>query len=106
MIDGPGSSRKASSQSLPLTSVLSNPDRRKKSSTAKSEGSNNSRKVSFINELSGKSVAQPNPQFESQLAKELEIVKEAGELGEFLQSSPEELSTNSNTSCNIENNPS
>ena len=104
MIDGPGSSRKASSQSLPLTSVLSNPDRRKKSSTAKSEGSNNSRKVSFINELSGKSVAQPNPQFESQLAKELEIVKEAGELGEFLQSSPE--STNSNTSCNIENNPS
>jgi len=104
LIDGPGSSRKASSQSLPLTSVLSNPDRRKKSSTAKSEGSNNSRKVSFINELSGKSVAQPNPQFESQLAKELEIVKEAGELGEFLQSSPE--STNSNTSCNIENNPS
>lgn len=88
LIDGPGSChRKASSQSLPLTSVLANPDRKKSSS--KSEGSNNSRKVSFINELSGKS-ATPNPQFESQLVKELEIVKEAGELGEFLQQNPEE----------------
>jgi len=88
LIDGPGSyHRKASSQSLPLTSVLANPDRKKSSS--KSEGSNNSRKVSFINELSGKS-ATPNPQFESQLVKELEIVKEAGELGEFLQQNPEE----------------
>jgi len=84
LIDGPGSSRKASSQSLPLASVLSNSDRKKSSS--KSEGSNPSRKVSFIDELTGMS-AQPNPQFESQLAKQLEIVKEAGEMGEFLQPS-------------------
>lgn len=84
LIDGPGSSRKASSQSLPLASVLSNPDRKKSSS--KSEGSNPSRKISFIDELTGMS-AQPNPQFESQLAKQLEIVKEAGEMGEFLQPS-------------------
>lgn len=84
LIDGPGSSRKASSQSLPLASVLSNSDRKKSSS--KSEGSNPSRKISFIDELTGMS-AQPNPQFESQLAKQLEIVKEAGEMGEFLQPS-------------------
>ena len=42
--------------------------------------------ISFLDELTGMS-AQPNPQFESQLAKQLEIVKEAGEMGEFLQPS-------------------
>ena len=41
--------------------------------------------IYFLDELTGMS-AQPNPQFESQLAKQLEIVKEAGEMGEFLQS--------------------
>ena len=60
-----------------------NPENRKKSSS-KSEGTNNSRKVSFIDELTGIS-AQPNPQLVNQLAQQLEIVKEAGEMGEFLQ---------------------
>ena len=60
-----------------------NPENRKKSSS-KSEGTNNSRKVSFIDELTGIS-AQPNPQLANQLAQQLEIVKEAGEMGEFLQ---------------------
>lgn len=99
LIDGPGSSssfssnRKASSQSLPLTSVLSNPDRKKSSS--KSEGTNNSRKVSFIDELTGIS-AQPNPQLANQLAQQLEIVKEAGEMGEFLQQQQPSTTTTSN----------
>jgi hypothetical protein len=97
LIDGPASSssnRKASSQSLPLTSVLSNPMDRKKSSS-KSEGSNNSRKVSFIDSLTGIS-AQPNPQLANQLAQQLEIVKEAGEMGEFLQQQPSTTTTTSN----------
>jgi len=100
LIDGPGSSssnRKASSQSLPLTSVLSNPIIDRKKSSSKSEGSNNSRKVSFIDSITGIS-AQPNPQLANQLAQQLEIVKEAGEMGEFLQQQqqPSTTTTTSN----------
>ena len=68
-----------------------NPENRKKSSS-KSEGTNNSRKVSFIDELTGIS-AQPNPQLVNQLAQQLEIVKEAGEMGEFLQQQKQHPST-------------
>ena len=73
-----------------------NPENRKKSSS-KSEGSNNSRKVSFIDELTGIS-AQPNPQLANQLAQQLEIVKEAGEMGEFLQ---QPSATTSTTTSNF-----
>ena len=87
----------ASSQSLPLTSVLSNPIIDRKKSSSKSEGSNNSRKVSFIDSITGIS-AQPNPQLANQLAQQLEIVKEAGEMGEFLQQQqqPSTTTTTSN----------
>ena len=68
-----------------------NPENRKKSSS-KSEGSNNSRKVSFIDSITGIS-AQPNPQLVNQLAQQLEIVKEAGEMGEFLQQQKQQPST-------------
>merc|ERR1719486_231781 len=86
LIHGPKkSSRKESSQSLQLTSVLSHNDRRKTSS--KSEGAAiDSRKVSFIDELTGIS-ARPDPKFEQQLQQHLKIVKDAGELGEFVQNS-------------------
>ena len=93
MIYGPRrkGSRKESSQSLPLTSVLSHGDKRKTSS--KSEGAAiDSRKVSFIDELTGMS-ARPDPKFEQQLQKHLKIVKEAGELGEFVQNSPRSSSS-------------
>ena len=40
--------------------------------------------MSFIDSITGIS-AQPNPQLANQLAQQLEIVKEAGEMGEFLQ---------------------
>ena len=73
-----------------------NPENRKKSSS-KSEGTNNSRKVSFIDELTGIS-AQPNPQLANQLAQQLEIVKEAGEMGEFLQ---QPSATTSTTTSNF-----
>lgn len=79
--------RKASSQSLPLQSVLCHPDRKK---STKSEGSSESRKVSFIDQLTGFS-ARPNPDFERQLQFQLEIVKEAGEMGEFVQKPDENL---------------
>ena len=86
LIHGPRKgSRKESSQSLKLTSVLSHSDRRKTSS--KSEGAAiDSRKVSFIDELTGMS-ARSDPKFEEQLQQQLKIVKEAGELGEFVQNS-------------------
>ena len=86
LIHGPRKgSRKESSQSLKLTSVLSHSDRRKTSS--KSEGAAiDSRKVSFIDELTGMS-ARSDPKFEEQLQLQLKIVKEAGELGEFVQNS-------------------
>ena len=93
MIYGPRrkGSRKESSQSLPLTSVLSHGDKRKTSS--KSEGAAiDSRKVSFIDELTGMS-ARPDTKFEQQLQKHLKIVKEAGELGEFVQNSPRSSSS-------------
>jgi len=84
LIHGPRKgSRKESSQSLPLHSVLSHVERRKTSS--KSEGAAiESRKVSFIDELTGMS-ARPDPKFEQQLQQQLKIVKDAGELGEFVQ---------------------
>ena len=85
LIHGPGS-RKASSQSLPLHSVLARNEKRKVSS--KSEGSQESRKVSFIDELTGLS-ARPDPKFEEKLQEQLEIVKEAGELGEFVSQNPQ-----------------
>ena len=72
--------RKASSQSLPSKSVLSRVDKRKTSS--KSEGTLESRKVSFIDELTGMS-ARPDPKFEQKLQEQLDIVKEKGELGTF-----------------------
>lgn len=87
LIHGPGSSsnsssRKASSQSLPLASVL---HRERRKTSSKSEGSQpQSRKVSFIDELTGIS-SRPDPKFEQQLQVQLQIVKEAGELGEFVQ---------------------
>jgi len=86
LIHGPRKgSRKESSQSLQLTSVLAHGDKRKTSS--KSEGAAiDSRKVSFIDELTGIS-ARPDPKFEQQLQQQLKIVKEAGELGEFVQNS-------------------
>ena len=87
----------ASSQSLPLTSVLSNPIIDRKKSSSKSEGSNNSRKVSFIDSITGIS-AQPNPQLANQLAQQLEIVKEAGEMGEFLQQQQPSATTTTTTS--------
>ena len=43
-----------------------------------------SRKVSFIDELTGMS-ARPDPKFEQKLQQQLKIVKDAGELGEFVQ---------------------
>ena len=65
--------------------MLSHSDRRKTSS--KSEGAAiDSRKVSFIDELTGMS-ARSDPKFEEQLQQQLKIVKEAGELGEFVQNS-------------------
>jgi len=81
LIHGPGSSsRKASSQSLPLASIR----RERRKTSSKSEGSQNSRKVSFIDELTGMS-SRPDPKFEQQLQVQLQIVKKAGELGEFVQ---------------------
>lgn len=79
--------RKASSQSLPLQSVLCHPDR-KRSTKSETSGAE-SRKVSFIDELTGMS-ARPDPEFEQQLTKQLEMVKEAGEMGEFVQK-PDEV---------------
>ena len=76
-----------------------NPENRKKSSS-KSEGSNNSRKVSFIDSLTGIS-AQPNPQLANQLAQQLEIVKEAGEMGEFLQQQKQQPSTTTTSTSNF-----
>lgn len=84
LIHGPGSSRKASSQSLPLAPVLSSKEKEKRKMSSKSEGNDASRKVSFIDELTGQS-SRPDPVFEAQLQVQLEIVKEAGELGEFVQ---------------------
>ena len=74
-------SRKASSQSLPLTSALAN----SRKNSSKSEGAApSSRKVSFVmDEVTGAS-ASPDPKFEQELQVQLEIVKEAGEMGEFL----------------------
>ena len=74
-------SRKASSQSLPLTSALAN----SRKNSSKSEGAApSSRKVSFVmDEVTGAS-ASPDPKFERELQVQLEIVKEAGEMGEFL----------------------
>ena len=81
-------SRKESSQSLQLTSVLSQAERRKMESrktSSKSEGAAiESRKVSFIDELTGVS-ARPDPKFEQQLQLQLRIVKNNGEMGEFMQ---------------------
>ena len=55
--------------------MLSHSDRRKTSS--KSEGAAiDSRKVSFIDELTGMS-ARSDPKFEEQLQQQLKIVKEA-----------------------------
>ena len=73
--------RKASSQSLPLHSVLVNGENRKKIST-RSEGSG-SRRVSFIDELTGKS-ARPEPDLERNLSIQLEQIRESGEMGEFM----------------------
>lgn len=75
-------SRKASSQSLPLASALANSSRK---NSSKSEGAApSSRKVSFVmDEVTGVS-ASPDPKFERELQVKLEIVKEAGEMGEFL----------------------
>merc|ERR1711971_1427800 len=81
-------SRKESSQSLQLPSVLSQAERRKMESrktSSKSEGASiESRKVSFIDELTGIS-ARPDPKFEQQLQLQLRIVKNNGEMGEFMQ---------------------
>ena len=77
--------------------MLSNPIIDRKKSSSKSEGSNNSRKVSFIDSITGIS-AQPNPQLANQLAQQLEIVKEAGEMGEFLQ---QPSATTSTTTSNF-----
>lgn len=81
-------SRKESSQSLQLTSVLSQAERRKMESrktSSKSEGAaTESRKVSFIDELTGIS-ARSDPKFEQQLQLQLRIVKNNGEMGEFMQ---------------------
>ena len=77
-------SRKESSQSLKLTSVLSHNDRRKTSSKSEGAAANDSRKVSFIDELTGQS-ARADPKFEQQLQLQLKIVKNKGELGEFMQ---------------------
>ena len=81
-------SRKESSQSLQLTSVLSQAERRKMESrktSSKSEGAAiESRKVSFIDELTGVS-ARSDPKFEQQLQLQLRIVKNNGEMGEFMQ---------------------
>ena len=81
-------SRKESSQSLQLTSVLSQAERRKMESrktSSKSEGAAiESRKVSFIDELTGIS-ARSDPKFEQQLQLQLRIVKNNGEMGEFMQ---------------------
>ena len=85
-------SRKGSSQSLPLASALANSSRKNSSevnsrkSSSKSEGavaSVTSRKVSFVDELTG-APARPDPKFERELQAQLEIVKEAGEMGEFM----------------------
>ena len=53
--------------------------------------------MSFIDSITGIS-AQPNPQLANQLAQQLEIVKEAGEMGEFLQQQqqPSTTTTTSN----------
>ena len=53
--------------------------------------------MSFIDELTGIS-AQPNPQLVNQLAQQLEIVKEAGEMGEFLQQQKQHQPSTTTTS--------
>ena len=77
-----GPTRRESSQSLPLQSALVTSKGRKPSSSH-SEGSASSRRVSFIDELTGKS-ARPDPTLEERLRTQLEIVREAGEMGEFV----------------------
>ena len=47
-----------------------------------------SRKVSFIDQITG-NLARPDPKFEEQLQVQLEIVKENGELGTFMQQNEE-----------------
>jgi hypothetical protein len=104
LVHGPGSSRKGSSQSLPLVSVLVENGRRKQSAT-KSEGSNTSRRVSFIDELTGMSAAggrHPAAEFTTQLNAQLEIVKEdtaatAGEMAEFTAKSSNSIITAAET---------
>ena len=77
-------SRKASSQSLPLASALASSSSSRKNSSKSEGAAPSSRKVSFVmNEATGAS-AQPDPKFERELQVQLEIVKEAGEMGEFL----------------------
>ena len=53
--------------------------------------------MSFIDSITGIS-AQPNPQLANQLAQQLEIVKEAGEMGEFLQQQQPSTTTTTTTS--------
>merc|ERR1739845_191436 len=66
-------------------SVLSQAAAERRKTSSKSEGAAmESRKVSFIDELTGMS-ARPDPKFEQKLQQQLKIVKDAGELGEFVQ---------------------
>jgi len=102
LIHGPRkSSRKESSQSLQLTSVLSHGDRRKTSS--KSEGAAiDSRKVSFIDELAAISARQNlKIEFEQQLQQNLKSVKDARELGEFEQNSTPNSSAGATSSNEV-----
>ena len=85
-----GIRKQASSQSLPLASALagsrkSSSEVNSRKSSSKSDGAvaSTSRKVSFVDELTG-APARPDPKFERELQAQLEIVKESGEMGQFM----------------------
>ncbi len=97
--------RQASSRSLPLHSVLVNPENKKKNSTQSESGvGSGSRRVSFIDEITGNSASRTNPELERQLSFQLEEIKEAGEMGEFLNNNNNENENRTSTTPDVSEN--